>query len=81
MGGEEVEAEGVDHSFKKFGRESPGKKKGQELERVAESSRGFLDGKAERRAGGKAEGPGAPKLHLPPTSLGHSLEGRGHGPR
>ena len=80
MGGEEVEAEGVDHSFKKFGRESPGKEKGRELEQVAESSRGFLDGKAES-AGGKAEGPGAPKLLLPLTSLGHSLEGRGHGPR
>lgn len=75
-----MEAEGVDHSFKKFGRESPGKQKGRELERVAESSRGFLDGKAKRRAGGKAEGPGAPKLRLPLMSLGHSLEGRGHSP-
>lgn len=80
MGGEEVEAEAVDHSFRDSGRESPGKKKGRELERAAESSRGFLDGKAES-AGGKAEGPGAPKLRLPLTSLGHSLEGRGHGPR
>lgn len=68
-----MEAEGVDHSFRNSGRESPGKKKGRELERAAESNRGFLDG--------KAEGPGAPKLRLPLTSLGHSLEGRGHGPR
>lgn len=71
-----MEAEGVDHSFKKFGRGSPGKKKGRELERVAESSRGFLDGKAES-AGGKAEGPGAPKLRLPLDEPGPLVGGQG----
>lgn len=36
-----MEAEGVDDSFKKFGRRCP-ERKGRELERVADSSRGFL---------------------------------------
>lgn len=36
-----MEAEGVDDSLKKFGRESQ-ERKGRELERVADASRGFL---------------------------------------
>lgn len=55
MGGEEAEAEGVDHSFEKFGRESQEGERGRELEGVAESSKGFWPGKG--KASGKAEGP------------------------
>lgn len=46
-----MEAEGVDHSFEKFGRESQ-ERKGSELEGVAESSKGFLDKESGRKGRG-----------------------------
>lgn len=57
-----MEAEGVDDSFKKFGRRCP-ERKGRELERVADSSRGFLCRKPARgESVSKTEGSGGTKL-------------------
>lgn len=55
--------------------ESPGSKRVGSWSAVAESSRGFLDGKA-KRSGGRQRAQ-APKPRLPLMSLGHSLEWQG----
>lgn len=77
MGGEEVEAEGVDHSFRKFGRESPerkgsGARGGSRVKQRfsgRETRAGEAGGKAERPAGIRA--PSAPR-----TCLVRQLKGR-----
>lgn len=59
-----MEAEGVDDSLKKFGRESQ-ERKGRELERVADASRGFLRRETSQKGvciEGRARGLAAPNL-------------------
>lgn len=71
-----MEAEGVDDSFKKFGRRCP-ERKGRELERVADSSRGFLCRKPARgESVSKAEGSGGTKTPLRQTRF---LKQKGQG--
>lgn len=71
-----MEAEGVDDSFKKFGRRCP-ERKGRELERVADSSRGFLCRKPARgESASKAKGSGGTKTPLQQTRF---LKQKGQG--